>query len=511
MPTLTEVRDVTRDVLAIDYLQDFVRQAWPLVDPKPYLHNWHIPLLCDELEMVSRGETRELVICIPPGHAKSLLVSVFWPAWRWLHDPSEKVLFVANADDLVKRDSWKTRLLLSSPWYQRLVALTGKTVIDKRSGEDRPWRLAPDQNEKIDYANESMGRRWCKAIGGAIQGQRGDGLVLDDPYDAKEVLGSPSQVAQHMNYVVEVYDTVLETRAERWKVLMMQRLHERDLAGVLIARGARSVVIPMEYELDRADCHPKDPRTERGELLFPALYRRLAADGVAATWVARRARLGSRARAAQDQQRPMPGAGGLFKREWFRHRYQGDPQVFARGLDEQAITVDCTFKVSDDTDFVVMQVFGRKRAEPARKYLLDQIRARMDYPDTKRALRAFCAKWRKARMKLIEEKANGAALIADLQHEIPGLVPYDPKVSKEARAQMAAPEWEAGNVWLPEDQWAPWISDYVEEHVMFPAGANDDQLDASNQLIIRWGEDEGATAESIREDFAFLGRLRPKR
>jgi predicted phage terminase large subunit-like protein len=174
----------------------------------------------------------------------------------------------------------------------------------------------------------------------------------------------------------------------------------------------------------------------------------------------------------------------MFSRDWFIRdgvTYQTPPDE--RMLQEQAISVDCAFKGGASSDYVVMQCWGR---QGARYWLLDQVRARLDYPQTRAALQAFAAKHPRASLKLVEDKANGSALIADLRAHVPGLVPYDPKASKEARASIAASCFEAGNVLLPSPRLAPWIGDYIEELCAFPSGTHDDQVDATSQILIRW-------------------------
>ena len=468
-----------RGELAIRNLENFVRGAWPIVEPgAPLDWNWHLSLICRQLERVAPlGEINELVICIPPGHMKSLLVSVFWPAWLWLHRPHERYLCISNDDALCSRDSLRMRQIVKHPWYVGLV----ETAAD-RAGY-APWELSKDQNEKVHFINDRNGFRQCLSIGSKISGKRADGLVVDDPYDAKEsVLGNAEQVARRMKEVVYIFDKVLSSRLNDkrngYRVLIMQRLHELDLAGQLIKRGWPSVVLPTLYEPEHPDAHPDDPRTEEGELLFPA---RFPADVVETI---KTDELGAREFGAQHQQRPSPAEGGTFQRSWFNQRTRTLPA--ADSALQWAISVDCAFKGSADSDYVVMQVWAR---HGARYYLRDQVRRRMNYPDTRIALQNLARRYPHATMKLIEAKANGQALIDDLQSLIPGLIPYDPKASKEARAQMAARVFEAGNVHLPTSDIAPWVDDYVEEFCAFPAGSNDDQVDASVQLLLKWAMD----------------------
>ena len=152
-------------------------------------------------------------------------------------------------------------------------------------------------------------------------------------------------------------------------------------------------------------------------------------------------------------------------------------------FDELIQSWDCAFKDNDDSDFVVGQVWGRKGAD---KYLLDQVRDRMDLPATINAVRSFTAKWPRATAKLIEDKANGPAVIQMLKHEVSGMIPVNPQGGKIARAYAASPEVEAGNVYLPDSSIAPWVHDFVNEAAAFPNSTNDDSVDCFTQAIIHW-------------------------
>lgn len=187
--------------------------------------------------------------------------------------------------------------------------------------------------------------------------------------------------------------------------------------------------------------------------------------------------LGSYAAAGQLQQRPSPAEGGILKREWWRF-YTVAPEHF----DEVIQSWDCAFKDTDTSDYVVGQVWGRVKAD---KYLLDQVRGRMDCPATIRAVKRLSERWPKANAKLIEDKANGPAVIASLKHEIPGLIAVNPEGGKQARVHAVSPQIESGNVYLPVSSAAPWVDAFVEEAAVFPNGPHDDQVDAMSQALLR--------------------------
>lgn len=503
-------RDAARDELALSELAPFMRRSWPILDPRPLVWNWHYDLLCEELARVVSGEVRELVICVPPGTGKSITVEAVTLAFLWLQRPAERVLVTSANPRPITKYAIATRNLIKSTWYRGRVAelarRDGRGLVADADGNLVPWRIRPDQDEKINYENTAGGGRISAPIGGAITGDRVEGIIVDDPYDAKSALiGTPTQVADRMSEIVTVYDDVLASRIDPltgWRIVIMQRLHEGDLAGVLIRRGVRCVVLDMEFDPEAATWrHPRDPRRNPGELLFPRRF-------TPAWWAETKAVPGAaRKVASQYQQRPTPAGGSLFLRAWLTRedrRYQGDPQRFARQLREIAISVDCTFRDGKKSDFVVIQVWGR---DGANKYLLDQVRARMDLPATIDALKSTAAKWPQARTKLVEARANGDGVIAMLRGKVPGVIGYDPTASKYGRAQTAAIAFEAGEVYLPTIEHAPWIGDYVEEFAAFPNGGNDDQVDATSQLFIRWDGPDGADAiERTRTQFGFLGK-----
>jgi predicted phage terminase large subunit-like protein len=266
------------------------------------------------------------------------------------------------------------------------------------------------------------------------------------------------------------------------QVVTQTRWNEGDLSGYLLAKEAEEPehwhIINLEAIKEAvqisvpATCTLADDWREPGEALCPERY-----DHAALTKLQRR--VGSYYWAALYQQRPAPLEGGMLKRGWWKY-YTIRPDI---GLFDRVIqSWDMSFKDTDGSDYVVGQVWGRLGA---RAYLLDQVRDRMDFPTTCEALKQLTATWPQARLKLVEDKANGPAVIAALQHTIPGMVPVEPDGGKVARAAGASPLIEAGNVYLPNPSIAPWVGDLVGECSSFPNGAHDDQVDALTQALNR--------------------------
>jgi len=482
--TKPSLRDEIDRELASGSLREFVMQAWPIVEPStPFVPGWHIDAIIEHLEAVTLGQIRNLLINVPPRHMKSLLVSVLWPAWEWIRWPERRWLYSSYGAQLSIRDSIKCRRLIESPWYQA------------RWG-DR-FALTSDQNTKGRFDNNRSGYRLATSVGGAVTGEGGDRIVCDDPHNVQEAESDSVRKG-----TLDWFDVVMSTRVNDPKtaarVVVMQRCHQQDLSGHLLEQGGwEHLCLPAEYESPRraTSIGFADPRQERGELLWPERF------GPAEMESLKRS-LGSYATAGQLQQRPAPAEGGLLKRHWWRYwqpRGANLPPVVVRladgtqlsiaardvphRVDEQIQSWDCAFKDLETSDYVVGQLWGRLGAA----YLLgDQIRARMDCPTTVKAVREFSQRHPASLAKLIEDKANGSAVIQMLQHELPGLLPVTPQGGKVARAAAVSPLIEAGNVYLPHPQYAPWVNDFIEECAAFPNGAHDDQVDAMTQALIRW-------------------------
>ncbi len=442
-------------------LRTYVERAWSIVEPAtPYIPGWHIDAICEHLEAVSNGQIKRLIINMPPRHMKSLLVGVFWMTWEWTRNPALRYLYASYAADLATRDSVKCRRIIESPWYRH------------RWG--REVRLTGDQNAKTRFENTATGQRLSTGVGGMATGEGGDRIVVDDAHKVDEVESDVTREA-----VLDWWDGTMLTRGngtDSVKVIVGQRIHERDLPGHLLGQGGWELLcLPGEYEPKTARSTAilgfTDPRTKPGELLWPARFGR-------EDFIEFR-KMGSYRFAAQFQQTPAPAGGGLVKRAWWQYY---DEATLPKDFDTLVQSWDLAFKDADTSDYVVGQVWGRKGANC---YLLDMIRDRLDFPATVRAFEAWNVKWAEARTKLVEDAANGPAIIAQLRSKVQGLIPISPKGSKEARVSAVSPFIESGNVFLPSPKLRPWIDDFLTEWTSFPKGAHDDMVDAGSQALER--------------------------
>jgi predicted phage terminase large subunit-like protein len=458
-----------------------VAQAWHVLEPgTPFVDGIHVHAICEHLQAVTEGKIRNLIINVPPGHAKSLLTAVFWPAWVWIDHPESRWLFSSYREPLATRDSLKCRRLIESDWYQ------------ERWGAR--YQLTGDQNQKSRFENTATGYRVVVPMYSGT-GERGDYVVVDDPHSVDQ---AESDVERRN--AIDWWNGSMATRLNNLStghmIVIQQRLHEADLTGDLLTKGGYELLcLPAEFDPER-QCSTSigwtDPRTELGELLWPG---RVTQEHLARLKVS----LGSYRYAGQYQQRPSPAEGGIFKRaswRFWRPAHLELPPVQVRTsngevLSIQAVPVpaqfdrmiqswDTAFKDLATSDYVVGQVWGALKAD---RFLLDQRRDRMDLPATKKALKQLTELWPKAGTKLVEDKANGPAIIQELKHEIAGLTEVNPEGGKIARAHAVSSQIESGNVYLPHPAIAPWVDAFIEEAAAFPTGRNDDQVDAMTQSL----------------------------
>jgi predicted phage terminase large subunit-like protein len=454
-------------------------QAWPVLEPSTELvDGLHIDAICSHLQAVTEGRISHLIINVPPGHAKSLLTCVFWPAWVWINHPETRWLFSTYREPLAIRDSLRCRRLIESEWYQH-------------QWGDR-FQLRDDQNQKQRFENDRTGYRIVVPMS-AGTGERGDYVVVDDPHSVDQAASDAERTT-----AVEWFNGSMSTRlndpSKGHKIVIQQRLHEADLTGDLLIRGGyEHLCLPAEFEPDRR-CTTSigwtDPRSVAGELLWPQRIDQAMLDTFKAT-------LGSYRYAGQFQQRPAPTGGGVLKAHWWRYwqpRGANMPPVLVKlpdgsierrnaaelpsRFDQQLQSWDMAFKGKQTSDYVVGQV---QAAHGADRYVLDQIRERLDLPGTLLAVRRLSAQWPDAILKLVEDKANGPAVIQCLSHEIGGLVEVNPAGGKMSRAAAASPQLESGNWYLPHPMLKPWVEGFIAECAGFPNGANDDQVDAWSQ------------------------------
>jgi predicted phage terminase large subunit-like protein len=456
-------------------LRAYVEQAWPILEPEtPFVPNWHIDLLCEYLEAVTAGDIRHLLINVPPRSMKSLLVSVLWPTWEWIQRPGGRWICASYAEALAIKHSVDRRTVLQSSWYQ------------DRWGHQ--VTLASDQNVKGEFQNTRRGVMIATSVGGSITGKGGNRLIADDLHNPQQV-ESDAQREAAVNYFRQTLSTRLDNKKTDAIVVVMQRLHERDVSAVCGELGYTHVCLPAEAETLTRIVYPRSGREhvcEPGDLLWPDR------EGHAELEMQKRL-LGSAAYAGQYQQRPAPAGGLVFKREWFRF-YDELPRVTS-----WLQSWDMTFKEGPSSDYVVGLQAARAGADI---YLVDRVKGQWAFAESCRRIVDLYQRYPNSKPILVEDAANGPAIINVLSRQIPGIVAVKPEGGKHARAQAAQPIVEAGNVWLPDPRphgrllpERAWVEDFVYQLCAFPSAAHDDDVDAFSQLVAR-------CLQPVRREFA---------
>ena len=289
-------------------LSEFIKQAWHVVEPaQPYTHNWHIDFIAAHLEAVTNGEINRLLINVPPGMMKSLLVNVFWPAWEWTKKPGLRFICTAHSQNLAVRDSTKMRRLVQSDWYK------------ERWGD--VVRLTGDVNAKTKFENTQTGFREAVAFE-SMTGVRGDRVTIDDPHSVDSAM-SELKRASTIETFLEAVPTRLTNPDSSAIVVIMQRLHVDDVSGVILEKnlGYTHVMLPMEYDPARkcvTDIGYEDPREDENELLFEARFPREVVERDKIV-------MGPWAVAGQFQQTPTPRGGGIIDEQ--QTHFRTDQQI----------------------------------------------------------------------------------------------------------------------------------------------------------------------------------------
>lgn len=447
-------------------LAGFVREAWKVLEPNaPLIWNWHLDAICAHLEAVTDGRINRLLVNVPPGSSKSLLVSVLWQAWEWGPKGLRSMRYLTTAfnDGPVKRDTRKCRDLILSEWYQSLwpeVRLT-------RTGE-------------TSFANDGTGTREGVAFG-SLTSQRGDRLIIDDPHST-ETAESPTERATTTRKFREGATDRLNDLEKSAIVVIMQRLHADDVSGTILKLQLPYVhlCLPMEFEPKTA-CVTKigfaDPRSYDGELLDPVRFPRSAVEALKHV-------KGSYAYAGQYQQRPTPREGGLFKRQWFEGKIRRQAPAGIRWVRHwdlaatKSITAARTAGVkigrAPDGSFWVGHVVKTQDEGNAVKVLI-KATAEVDT--------------RAVEISLPQDPGQaGKVQKSDMVGMLAGWnVHAEPETGdKVTRAEPFSAQCEADNVYLVEGEWN---SDYLDELCLFPGGSFKDQVDASSgafgRLVMR--------------------------
>jgi predicted phage terminase large subunit-like protein len=437
-------------------LAGFVREAWHVLEPHAtYIHNWHIDAICDHLEAVTDGRINRLLINVPPGSMKSLLVSVFWHAWEWGPCGRRSLRYLATAfnDGPVKRDTRKVRDLILSEWYQSLwpeVQLT-------RTGE-------------TSFANSSTGTREGVAFG-SLTSQRGDRLIIDDPHSTETAESEVDRVRTTRKFREGAVNR-LNDQAKSAIVIIMQRLHEADVSGTVLAlkMGYTYLMLPMEFEIERC-CSTSigfaDPRSTDGDLLDPVRFSREVVDSLKRDTTAY-------AFASQYQQRPSPREGNMFKYSWFADKFVDNAPANCRWVRHWDLAATKKKTAARTAGVKIGQ------APDGRFYVGNVIKVQEEGAAVRQIILATAQAERRVEISLPKDPGqSGKVQAQDLVAMLAGfVVSAEPETGeKDDRARPFAAQCEIGNVFIVKGEWN---ESYLDELCSFPSAKFKDQVDASS-------------------------------
>ncbi|MFE5037177.1 phage terminase large subunit [Streptomyces sp. NPDC056683] len=442
---------------------DLARELDPRIVLTPAL-----ALLDQNLIDAAEGRTKRLIWTMPPQEGKSQRVSRTFPAWVLARDPDKRIAIASYEHNTARR--WGRAIrndIQSNPEKFGL-------QIRRDTSSAAEWQIQ-------DHA----GGVYSVGIQGALTGRPVDILIIDDPIKDRAQ-------AESLVFRERVWDFWTDTARTRFGpdtvvIVVLTRWHEDDLAGRLLAQDVRGewrhINVPAQ-----ADHDPNRGQTDAlgrapGEYLLSSRGR------TAQDWEDTRQDVGSRTWTSLYQGRPSPTAGDIWKRQWWRRygvplwsQHPDRPDAYrVEEFDQLIMSWDMAFKDTKSSDYVVGQVWARKGANV---YLLDQIRKRLSFTDTLAAFEAMVKRWPQATAKLVEDKANGTAVISTLKSKIPGIIAVTPTESKYARANAVSPVLEAGNAHVPETDIALFDPDeLIDEAAAFPNATHDDMVDATSQAL----------------------------
>jgi predicted phage terminase large subunit-like protein len=416
--------------------------------------NWHIRAIAYSLEQVMRGETKRLIITMPPRQLKSISVSVAFPAYLLGHDPTRKIIAASYSDILAAKHHNDCRAVMASTWYRRIFPGT---------------RIGAGKNTETEFMTTRRGGRFATSVGGTLTGRGGNLIIIDDPMKPEE---ANSESARRR--VTQWFDTTLLSRLNSKSddaiILVMQRLHIDDLAGVLLQKGGWDLLelqaiaeTEQNIALGPSESFCRTP----GHVLHPARESRASLDAL-------KIAMGSFDFSAQYQQRPIPLEGNMIRRSWLK-TYDSLPA--STPSDRVVISWDTANKASELANYSVGTAWY---VQGENCYLLDLVRDRLDFPSLKRAVLSFKNRWPRA-VNLIEDKGSGTSLIQELRSSGISVISINPEADKVTRLYAVQPMFEAGAVFFPKH--AAWLPALLEELLAFPKYRSDDQVDSISQAL----------------------------
>lgn len=493
--------ELTKERVRRRGLHEFFRLFWAVADPAcpGFVDNWHYSAIADVLTAVSRRQIRKVVINMPPGLGKSLTVDVLWQAWHWTFDPSHAWMSISFDHQLVLRDARRLLAVLNSELYRAAWPEFELGDSSKRA--------------EGEFYNAHGGYRFSTSFEGKGTGRHVNTQVCDDPCKPKDWNNE-----KKLQSIIDIWNGTFASRAinaaDFSRVIIMQRLAENDLAGAMLREhGYEHLCLPMRYVPScpwdiGCSLGKLDPRTADGELLFPARFPEEVCKE-------RRKEFGSAAIVeAQEQQNPTPDVGGIIEKGWLGHIWIKRPMRWRK-----IQSWDFGFKGASEAH---SRVGGAIYAEwMGQVHLVTETNPKqIGFPESKKLFfeTQELDEWRDCSMILIEDKANGSAIIQEIkqvrEHEalsdlrrehkaiarrIARLIkPVNPVDDKTTRLIAHSDFIESGGLLLPTAEQMPTVEAWRLEVVGFPKARYNDRVDMLSQALDHLLSPHKRVAEALR-------------
>jgi predicted phage terminase large subunit-like protein len=468
---LDEYEELLKQEAAYNDFRSFIEYTMPRYD-----FNWHHEVLINRLNKLVHQKNQRILVFMPPRHGKSELVSRRFPAFYLGRHPAAKIIACSYSSTLSNIFNRDVQRIMEDEKYHEI--FPDSMIPDAVFSRDHPDNKKHKKTTAMFEIIEHMGHLLSSGVGGTITGLGADLLIIDDPVKNEEEAMSITYRENTLNW----YNSTAYTRLEGGAnvVICQTRWHKGDLSGKLLEEmeqgGEQWEIISLPAIAGKV-LNPHDIR-KKGEPLWEGKYDLDRLEII-------KRQVGSRVWSSLYQQSPIIEGGNIVKEDWFRY-YTQLPFDVTKWREAHTVTSwDLSFK-STGKSYVVGVVIAKHNQS---YYLLDIYRRKADIVETQRAIKKMSESHPYCRSVLIEDKANGPAVLALLKNQVPNLIPVQVAAAKDERLHSISPVIESGNFYLPANH--PLSKTIVEEMCSFPNAENDDIVDAISQAINRFMEMKG--------------------
>lgn len=460
--------DVLNAILRTDFKSFVVKVFNEVSANSQFSDNWHIDLICAELEEILQGNNSRLIVNIPPRYMKSIICSVAYPAYILGKNPKATIIAVSYNDELSQKLALDCRKIIESDWYQRIFPAT---------------RLSKNKKAISDFETTRGGGRFSTSVNGTLTGRGGDYLIIDDPIKPDDANSDLLRKKTNNWYGSTLYSR-LNDKNNGKIIVIMQRLHEEDFTGYLLNTDPKfkHVRLPAIAEKDEKwKVNKKVVLRKKGEALHPERED-------ISKLLESKQQMGEYSFAGQYQQNPAPLEGGIIKKKWLKFYNKEELFKNIRNGNVRIYRIcqswDTASKIEQNNDYSVCITVLRDTNNKI--YVLDCFRKKLEFPDlvknVKRLHDESKIRYKNAINVMVEDKNSGTQLIQTLR--IMGLYPLkiSPEHDKKTRLMSVSNLIENGTCMFPDDN-PDWWFDFEQELLRFPNAKHDDQCDALSQVL----------------------------